>query len=292
MKRFFDEDFLRKLEALSLISRRASLGQAKGERRSLKKGSGVEFRDFRPYVPGDDIRYVDWNIYSRLDRLILKLFVEEEDLCLHLLIDSSGSMGFGTPSKLEYALKVAAALGYIGLSHFERVAIGLFSDGLGKLLRPRRGRGQIFPLLGFLAKVRPQGRTDLSSSLKEYALWAKAPGLAILISDLLDPGGYQEGIMALLKRRLEVFLFHLVSTEELHPPFSGDLRLIDAELKEAKEVTVGPALLSRYRQNLEAFFQGVEALCLRNQVGYVRASTAVPFEDLVLRHLRQGGLLR
>lgn len=292
MKRLFDEDFLRKLEALSLISRRASLGQAKGERRSVKKGSGVEFRDFRPYVPGDDIRYVDWNIYSRLDRLILKLFIEEEDLCLHLLIDSSGSMGFGTPSKLEYALKVAAALGYIGLSNFERVAIGLFSDGLGKLLRPRRGRGQIFPLLGFLDKVRPQGRTDLSASLKEYALWAKAPGLAILISDLLDPRSYQEGIMALLKRRFDVFLFHLVSTEELHPPFSGDLRLIDAELKEAKEVTVGPALLSRYRQNLEAFFQGVEAFCLRNQVGYVRASTAVPFEDLLLKHLRQGGLLR
>lgn len=292
MKRLFDEDFLRKLEALSLISRRASLGQAKGERRSVKKGSGVEFHDFRPYVPGDDIRYVDWNIYSRLDRLILKLFIEEEDLCLHLLIDSSGSMGFGTPTKLEYALKVAAALGYIGLSNFERVAIGLFSDGLGKRLRPRRGRGQIFPLLGFLDKVRPQGRTDLSSSLKEYALWAKAPGLAILISDLLDPRSYQEGIMALLKRRFDVFLFHLVSSEELHPPFSGDLRLIDAELKEAKEVTVGPALLSRYRQNLEAFFQGVEAFCLRNQVGYVRASTAVPFEDLLLKHLRQGGLLR
>lgn len=292
MRRLFHEDFLRKLEALSLVSRRVSFGQAKGEWRSVKKGSGVEFRDFRPYVPGDDIRYVDWNIYSRLDRLMLKLFVEEEDLCLHLLIDSSASMGFGTPSKLEYALKVAAALGYIGLSNFERVAIGLFSNGLGRLLRPRRGRGQIFPLFSFLEHVRPQGRTDLSASLTAYALWAKTPGLAILISDLLDPGSYQEGIMALLKRRFEVFLFHLVSPEELHPPLSGDLRLIDAELEEAKEVTVDPILLSRYRRNLEAFFQGVEAFCVRNQVGYVRASTAVPFEDLLLKHLRQGGLLR
>lgn len=288
----FDKQFLQKLESLSLVSWKPSVGLMKGgERRSRKKGSGIEFSDFRSYVTGDDIRYVDWNIYSRLDRLILKLFIEEEDLCLHLLIDSSASMGFGKPSKLEYALKAAAALGYIGLVSFERVAVGLFADGLGKFLRPRRGRKQIFPLLRFLAQVVPSGRTDLSSSLKRYAFLVKTPGLAVVITDLLD-SRYQEGIMALLQVRFEVFLLHLVSEEEMEPPLSGDLRLIDAELGSVKDLTMDSALLARYRRNLSTFFRDVEAFCLKNQVGYLRASTTIPFEDLVLKHLRQGGLLR
>jgi len=292
MQPLFDKQFLQKLESLSLVSWKPSAGLMKGgERRSRKKGSGIEFSDFRPYVTGDDIRYVDWNIYSRLDRLLLKLFIEEEDLCLHLLIDSSASMGFGKPSKLEYALKAAAALGYIGLVSFERVAVGLFADGLGKFLRPRRGRKQIFPLLGFLTQVVPSGQTDLSSSLKRYAFLVKTPGLAVVITDLLD-SRYQEGIMALLRVRFEVFLLHLVSEEEMEPPLSGDLRLIDAELGSVKDLTMDSALLARYRRNLSTFFRDIEAFCLKNQVGYLRASTAIPFEDLVLKHLRQGGLLR
>src|SRR5574342_1177667 len=158
-------DFLTQLERLSLLSRRSFRGRVKGERRSPRKGISVEFSDFRPYGVGDDLRYVDWNVYARLDRLYLKLFVDEEDLCLHLLVDGSASMGFGQPSKLDHALKVAAALGYIGLNNLERVALAHFAGGLARTLRPRRGRGQILPLLDFLATVQAAGGTNLNGCL-------------------------------------------------------------------------------------------------------------------------------
>ena len=162
-RRLFDQDFLKRLDALSIVSRRVGTGQAKGERRTLRKGSGVEFMDYRPYAVGDDLRYVDWNIYSRLDKLLLKLYVEEEDMCLHLLVDGSASMGFGAPSKLDYALQVAAALGYISLANLERVALGVFSQDATRVLRPMRGRGQILPILDFLSGVEAGGATALDS---------------------------------------------------------------------------------------------------------------------------------
>lgn len=288
----FDETFLQRLDRLSIVSRRMALGLGKGERRSPRKGSGVEFRDYRPYAVGDDLRYVDWNIYSRLDRMVLKLFVEEEDLCVHVLVDTSASMAFGDPSKLDYALRAAAALGYIGLANLERVAVGLFGDGVATALRPRRGRGQIVPLLDFLSEARPAGRTDLKGSLEEYAARATVPGVAVVISDLLDLQGYRPGLAALLRRRFEVFLLHLVAEEELRPELRGDVRLVDAEGGPAREMTVDGPALAAYRERLHGFFGEVERFCLRHRIDYVRCSTAVPFEDLVLRHLRQGGFVR
>ena len=288
----FDEIFLQRLEKLSVVSRRLAVGLGKGERRSPRKGSGVEFRDYRPYAVGDDLRYVDWNIYSRLDRMVLKLFVEEEDLCIHLLVDASASMAFGSPAKLDYALRAAGALGYIGLANLERVAVGLIGAGVATALRPRRGRGQFLPLLDFLADVRPMGRTDLKAALEEYALKATAPGVAVVISDLLDPEGYQAGLTALLRRRFEVLLLHLVAEEELHPDLNGDLRLLDAEGGPPREMTVDGPALAAYRERLHGFFGEVEGFCLRSRIDYVRCSTAVPFEDLVLRHFRRGGFVR
>ncbi len=290
--RVFDETFLRRLERLSIVSRRVAFGLGKGERRSPRKGSGVEFRDYRPYVTGDDLRYVDWNIYSRLDRLVLKLFVEEEDLCVHLLLDTSASMAFGRPPKLEYALRTAGALGYIALANLERVAVGLFGRGVATSLRPRRGRGQILPLLDFLAGVEPRGGTDLKAALEGYAVRATAPGVAVVISDLLDPEGYRAGLTALRRRRMDVFLLHLVAEEELHPDLAGDLRLVDAEGGPARDLTVDASAVAAYRDRLQAYFQDVERTCLQQRIDYVRCSTAVPFDNLILRHLRQGGFLR
>ena len=293
VRQAFDREFLKRLDALSIVSRKVLTGRAKGERRSIRKGAGVEFQDYRPYATGDDFRYVDWNIYSRLDRMILKLFVEEEDLCVHLLVDSSASMAFGRPPKLDYALRTAGALGYIGLANLERVAVGLFGNGVATHLRPRRGRGQIVPLLDFLSGVRPlAGRTDLKASLEEYALKAPVPGVAVVISDLLDPEGYQAGLAALRRRRFEVLLLHLVAEEELHPDLAGDLRLLDAEGGPAREMTVDGPALAAYRERLHGFFADVERFSLKNQIDYVRCSTAVPFDDLVLRHLRRGCFVR
>jgi uncharacterized protein (DUF58 family) len=291
-RRLFDPGFLRQLEELSLVSRRAASGQAKGDRRTRRKGSGVEFTDYRPYAVGDDLRYVDWNIYSRLDRLLLKLYVEEEDLCLHLLVDGSASMGFGQPSKLDHALRVAAALGYIGLTNLERVALGLFAGEATQMLRPRRGRGQILPLLAYLEAVEARGPTHLNRELSGYALKSGTPGVAVLLTDLLDPGGYSDGVKALLARGYEVFVLHLVCEEELAPEVTGDLTLVDAEGGASREVSVDRGALARYHARLQAHFAEAERFCARHRVDYLRTSTAVPVHELILRHLRRGGFLR
>jgi uncharacterized protein (DUF58 family) len=290
--RAFDETFLKRLDALSIVSRKVITGRAKGERRSFHKGAGVEFQDYRPYVMGDDLRYVDWNIYSRLDRLLLKLYVEEEDLCIHLLVDGSASMGFGQPPKLDYALQLAAALGYIGLTNLERVALGYFSGTLTHMLRPRRGRGQIFPLLTFLSEVEAEGPTNLNGCLASYALRSRVPGIAVVLSDLLDPGGYADGLRALLRRRFEVFLLHVVSEDELQPLLRGDLTLLDAEGGTSREVSLDRTALERYQERLHGHFAEVERFCASHRIDYLRTSTAVPFQDLILRHLRRGGFLR
>jgi uncharacterized protein (DUF58 family) len=291
-QRAFDETFLKRLDALSVVSRKVVTGRAKGERRSFRRGAGVEFQDHRPYVAGDDLRYVDWNVYSRLDRLLLKLYVEEEDLCIHLLVDGSASMGFGQPPKLDYALQVAAALGYIGFTNLERVALGYFSGELTHMLRPRRGRGQIFPLLNFLSGVEAQGPTNLNGCLASYALRSRMPGVAVVLSDLLDPGGYADGLKALLRRRFEVFLLHVVSEDELQPLLRGDFTLLDAEGGATREVSLDGAALQRYQERLHGHFADVERFCASHRIDYLRASTAVPFQDLILQHLRRGGFLR
>ena len=291
-RRVFDQEFLKRPEELSIVSRRVSTGQAKGERRTFRKGTGLEFTDYRPYTVGDDLRYVDWNIYSRLDKLLLKLYVEEEDMCLHLLVDASASMGFGEPSKLDYAIKVAAALGYIGLANLERVALGLFADDVTRALRPLRGRGQIMPVLEFLADVQAGGPTALNRCLARYALRSRVPGVAVVLTDLLDPGGYADGLKALLQRRFEVFLLHVVSQDELEPGLQGDLTLVDAEGGSAREVSVDRRAIERYQERLREHFEAAERFCARHGVDYLRTSTAVPFQDLILRHLRRGGFLR
>jgi uncharacterized protein (DUF58 family) len=291
-RRLFDQEFLRRLDELSIVSRRVGIGQSRGERRTRRKGSGVEFTDYRPYTVGDDLRYVDWNIYSRLDKLLLKLYVEEEDLCLHLLVDGSGSMSFGDPPKLDYALRVAGALGYIGLTNLERVALGLFTNDSTRMLRPLRGRGQIMPVLEFLSNVEAKGATTLNTSLATYALRSRTPGVAVVLSDLLDPGGYADGLKALLQRRFEVLLVHVVCEEELDPLLAGDLTLVDAESGATRQVSVDRWALAQYRGRLQEHFAEAERFCARHGIDYLRTSTAVPFQDLILRHLRRGGFLR
>jgi uncharacterized protein (DUF58 family) len=290
--RLFDEAFFRKLERLSLLARKSVIGRAKGERRSRRDGAGAEFRDFRPYVAGDDLRYVDWNIYSRLDRLVLKLFIEEEDLCLHLLIDASGSMGVGSPRKLDYAIQLAAALTFIGLVNLERVAVALFSVGLTQTVRPRRGKGQVVPLLKVLGQVEPAGETDIEAALTRYALESRAAGTAVLITDLLDPIGYQDGLKSLLRRGFEVHLLHLLSEEELRPSLHGDLRLMDCEDDAFKDVTVDQSAIESYQRNLNAFCRDAESFCRRHGVNYLRTSTAYPLENLIFRRLRESRFLQ
>jgi len=283
---FFSSEFLAQLERLTLASRRTFRGRVKGERRSPRKGQSVEFSDYRPYGIGDDLRYVDWNIYGRLDRLHVKLFVDEEDLCVHLIVDGSSSMAFGQPTKLRYAARVAAALGFVGLVSLERVGIGVLREKVSEGWAPTRGRNQFVALVDFLSRLEARGATTLNRGLSDYAVRAREPGLAILISDLLDPAGFEIGVRALLERRFEVHVIHVLAAEELHPTLAGDLRLHDSETDEMLEITVDGEALGGYRQRLGQFLQRVEDFCRAQEIGYRRVSTEIPVEEFVLSHLR------
>ncbi len=283
---FFSPEFLAQLERLSLASRRAFRGRVKGERRSPRKGQSVEFSDYRPYGIGDDLRYVDWNIYGRLDRLHVKLFVDEEDLCLHLLVDGSKSMDFGRPTKLRYAARLAAAVGFVGLVNHERVGVGVLREKVSEGWPPTRGRNQFVALVDFLATLRAGGSTSLNQGLANYAMRAREPGLALLISDLLDPAGFESGVRTLLERRFEVHIVHVLAAEEVHPTLAGDLRLQDSESGEIREITADGEALKGYRERLGHFLERVEAFCRAQEIGYRRVTSEIPVEEFVLSHLR------
>jgi uncharacterized protein (DUF58 family) len=283
---FFSPEFLAQLERLSLLSRRAFRGSVKGERRSPRRGHSVEFADYRAYGHGDDLRYVDWNVYGRLDRLHVKLFVDEEDLCLHLLVDASASMRFGTPSKLEYAVRAAAALGFVGLVNHERVGVGILRERASEGWPPARGRNQVVGLLDFLGHVEPAGPTRLNEALGDYAARAREPGLAVVISDLLDPRGFEAGFRRLLERRYDVHVVHLLDPSEMNPELAGDLRLQDAETGEVRDITVDGETMRAYRERLSQFLQRAEGFCRAHEIGYHRVITDTPVEEFVVAQLR------
>ncbi|HEX5504027.1 MAG TPA: DUF58 domain-containing protein [Thermomicrobiales bacterium] len=291
----FDEAFLRKLAQLDIVARRMRAGLLRGERRSTKRGQSVEFADFRSYSPGDDLRRVDWNVYARFERAFIKLYQEEEDRTVHVLVDASASMawGDGAAHKLTYARRAAAALGYIALAGLDRVAPALVSAGLDRQGPVLRGAGALFRLLDFLATETPaDGQTDLDAALAQYAARAHHPGPLFLISDLFCPGSGKAGIAALAARGYEINVVHTLAPDELDPGLTGELRLIDRETGAARELTVDDAALARYRQALDRWRADLAAHCGGRGVLYLPVSTALPFEDLVLTALRHGGMVR
>lgn len=294
-----DADFMRKLERLTVVSRKVFPGQLKGEKRSPRHGSSVEFADFRNYTPGDDFRYVDWNVYARLDRLFLKMFREEEDLHLYLLVDVSRSMRFGQPqTKLDAARRLAAALGYVGLASLDRVAAAAFADRVVERFRLTRGRRHAPRLFRFLAEAGEAGGTegsaaptDLPQSLREFAIQTRNPGVAVIVSDFLDPHGYREAITALLGCHFDVNAIQVLAPEELSPELAGDLRLVDSETGETREITVSGALLASYRRRAAEYCAELKQFCVSRGAGYGRLLTSDSTEEFVLRYLRRGGLL-
>jgi uncharacterized protein (DUF58 family) len=286
-----EPEFLRKLEQLSIVSKKVFAGQLKGERRSSRRGTSVEFADFRNYTLGDDLRYVDWNTFARLEKLFLKLFVEEEDHHVYLLLDGSQSMGYGAPSKYEYGRRIAAALGYIGLNNFDRVGSAVFSDCMRAHLPAVRGRQQVMPYFEFLEQPQPGGPTSMGASLKEYALRTRRPGVAVLISDFFDPD-WVTGLKALLHRRFQVTAIQVLDRTEVRPEFVGDLKLVDCETGEEREITISPGLLRDYRGAVDRFCGGIAETCRRYGADYLQAVTDQPFEDLILKWLRRAGLLK
>jgi uncharacterized protein (DUF58 family) len=291
-QKLIDAELMKKIERLSIASKRIFPGTMKGKRRSPKRGSSVEFADYRDYQLGDDFRFVDWNIYARLDRLFLKTFVEEENIFIHILLDSSVSMTFGSPSKLEYGKRAAAVLGYIGLVGLDMVTVSSFAEDLTGQIRPLMGKDRIFTLLDFLENIQPSQQTRMDASLQRYVLKMAHAGVAIVISDFLVPrSSYEAGLKALMYKNFDVNVIHVVSEEELHPTLSGELKLLDAETGETKEITVTERVLEGYQKRLGRFCEDLNQYCARNNITYLRVSTSLPFEDLILRVLRREQVL-
>ena len=286
-----EPEFLRKLEQLTVVSKKVFAGQLKGERRSTRRGTSVEFADYRNYTLGDDPRYIDWNTFARLEKLFLKLFVEEEDLHVYLLLDGSQSMAYGAPAKFEYGKRVAAALGYIALTNFDRVGSTVFAEKMRDHFPPVRGRQQAFGYFDFLEKARLGGQTSLAGSLKEYALRTRRPGVAVLISDFFDPD-WETGLKALLHRRFQVTVIHVLDRTEVRPDYVGDLKLLDCESGEEREITISAGLLRDYQRAVDQFCGGIQGTCRRYGADYIQAVTDQPFEDLILKWLRRSGLVK
>lgn len=291
MKIEFTASFLKKLETLSVVSKKLFAGRLKGERRSPRRGQSVEFADFRDYSQGDDYRHIDWNAYARLEGLFLKLFVEEEDLHIHVLLDASKSMDFGNPHKLEFAGRVAAALAYIGLSNLDRVSLTAFSaEGL-RTLPFQHGKQNIFSVIEFLERLRPGGATALTSSIETFVQQSRRKGIAILISDFLCEEGAQPALTRLRYSRFEPIALQVLAPDEANPPMGGDWSFIDSESGAKVDLSLGPRAVTLYKQRLRAWCDEFDQFCRARDIAALRAVTDQDFEDLILRYFRAAALI-
>ncbi|MEN6328117.1 MAG: DUF58 domain-containing protein, partial [Syntrophomonas sp.] len=292
MNTIFDKDFLERLEHLSLLSKRLRSGHNSGNRRSPVKGHSVEFADFRSYTSGDDFRYIDWNTYARSSKLFVKLFMEEQDLLLNIFLDSSLSMSWGEPAKGLVAKQLAAAFAYLLLTAYERVAVAACSDSLLNFLPPQRGRASLEKTWNFIDQIPFQGRTDLNQALKAFGPYAKGPGISLVISDLLAPAGFQEGIKYLQYLQQEIILLQILAPEEIDPGLHGDWRLIDSETGEAREITASAQSLKAYRAKLQQFTEATRSYCHKRGINFLQVSSAESFEDIFLQRLPRAGILK
>jgi uncharacterized protein (DUF58 family) len=287
----FDEAFLRKLERLSVVAKRVLAGGARGERRTRRTGTGLEFADHRDYVPGDDLRRLDWNLYGRLERPLVRLYDEDEDLSLHLLLDASASMGLGAPPKLALALETGAALAYVGLANLDRVSVHPVRDGLAGGVGPLRGKGQVHAVLGALRAVEAAGRTDLRLAVTQFLARQPRRGVCVLISDFFDPHGAEQALDRLRYGRFDPVVVQIVAPEEARPQLRSDVVVVDVETGEERELTVTPAVQREYVRRFEARQRALDRFCRERAIPCFQVQSTASFEDLVLRLFRVGGLL-
>lgn len=287
----FDEAFLRQLERLLLLMRAPVRGGLKGGRRSVKRGQSVEFADYRDYALGDDLRQLDWNVYARLEKLFVKLFIEEEDVTVTLLLDASASMATGSPSKMLFAKRAAAALGYIGLASEDRVAVSALAGRIARRRAALRGSGRVFRLLADLSAIEPaDGPTDLVAAVRHAAAQLHGRGVVILFSDLLDPAA-DKVIRELAATGSELIVMHILSPDEIDPELEGDLRLVDRETGEGMDVTVDLATLDAYKARLTSWKAGLADLAAKRRASYVDLASDVNLADLMFAELRRRRVL-
>ncbi|MCZ6697539.1 MAG: DUF58 domain-containing protein [Planctomycetota bacterium] len=287
----FDKDFLKKLEYLELIARRLVFGRQQARRASVKKGASIEFKDFREYSPGDDPRTVDWSVYARLNELVIKLFRQEEELDLWVLLDSSGSMDFGEPGKFDSARRIAAALAYIGMVNMDSAGVVPFTTDLERGRSRLRGRGKLFGLLDFLTELKADGKTDLRASMREFVARVRRPSLVVILSDFYGLKDCQRALDQLRFFRHQIYVIQFASPWELAPPIRGEMRLIDTETSEFHDLTITDAMLRRYKRAFDGFSSDLRRYSMGHAIGYALARTDTPFHEFMLQVLQRGGLV-
>ena len=297
MEALISPDLMKRLEQLQLLARRRSKSTAKGERRSGARGQSVEFADYRTYVPGDDLRRIDWNLFGRLERLFLKLYEEERELPVTIYLDSSESMSFGRVSKFDFARQVAAAVGYVSLCGFDRVTVEPFpladdQAGLVGELRAVRGRQSAMRFFDNLNRLKAGGTADFNQALRLGAMKHRAQGVIVVLSDFLDPAGYEDGLKSLASRGSEVHAVQILAPEELEPSSYGDLRVIDSETGAEQEVTFGKYRLKSYRATVQNYCRRLQEYCRARGIRYQLAQSDTPIDDLLLKAMRTGGMWR
>jgi len=292
-----DGQLIAKLGPLDLTSRKVFFGKLKGERRSKKRGESVEFADHRSYVSGDDLRHIDWNIFARLDSLFMKLFLEEEDLSLHIVIDASASSDTGTPSKFLFMQKAAMAIGFVGLVNLNRVAGtamggGESGDGLAGTIRDLRGRRRTHDLARWLCSIEPQGGFSFRAAAERIVMSRRGKGVMLIFSDFFFKEGFEQGLRTLVGRGYDVFVIQVLSPQEIEPPLTGDLRLKDVEDADLAEVTISSPLLKRYKANLAAYCGSLQLFCAHREMNFMTIRSDTPIDVLVLEYLRKRGIIK
>ncbi len=307
-RELFDAEFLGQLEYLRIVSRRAFAGVHPASRRGKRPGAGLEFAEHRPYTTGDDFRYLDWAAYGRLEKLLLRLFQQDEDLAIALLVDVSDSMLVGRAEtssaptktrKVDLARQLAAALAYIGLSNLDRIRLSVFADGEAAVLKTRRGRGQIFSVLDFLATAPLGGPTGLLRAAEQFERQASGPGLVVVLSDFLDlpdgadgPAGYESALGLLAHRGHEVWALRVEAPEEIHPPWQGEAALIDAETGQERRVRLTPEVVAAYERDRTKFVERFERWTTEHGIAHLGTRTDLAVDKLVLEVFRRGGFLK
>jgi len=287
----FDSDFLKKLEYLSLVSRRVFRGRLLAQRRTKQLGGGIEFADHREYTPGDDLRYLDWNVYAKFGDLLLKRFQEEEDLHVYILLDASKSMDCGSPNKFDYARRIAAALAYIALADLDRVSIMAYADKPLDILPLTRGKDRVLSILKFLENIKTGGAsTDLATVAKSLVNRAQRTGLVVIISDLYDQVGFRSGVDLLRHRRFEPHVIQIHTAEEANPTFLGDIELDEMETGQRRKITVTEKKQKQYRQLFTEFLSSIETYCKTYSLSCTRSTTDLPFDELIMRMMRASGI--
>lgn len=286
------EDFLRRLEQLSLLVRRPAHGGTAGEHRSQSRAASLEFVEYRHYVAGDDPRRVDWNVYGRLGNLFVKLTEATKDVTLHIVVDCSRSMDWGAPNKLLYARQLAAALGYLALARFDRVSVATFNERIQERSTVIRGKAQAMGLLRFLNGIEVGGGTNVDNALAAYCVGVARGGIAVLVSDLLSADTTRLGIERLMRAGLEVTVVHVLDPQEIRPGMAGEVELIDSETGETIDITIGQEARRAYEERIAAWCSGLRDFFVARGIGYLMVSTDTSLENLILRDLRERRLVR